>query len=146
ACVAVITGWLLWPTRRRICHHSESCGRPSPMKRGHFPRAVNSGIEAMAASQSSIGEVATPAGGGREERFGMLLVFLSALCWSFGGAIARFLEVEDSWTIVVWRSLWAAAFLLAYMIWRDGTRGTVSLFAKMGLPGVAVAICFASAS
>lgn len=81
-----------------------------------------------------------------DERLGFLLVFLSALCWSFGGAIARYVEVDDSWTVVFWRSTWAALFLLGYMIWRDGTEGTLRLFRNMGLPGVAVACCFAIAS
>ena len=80
------------------------------------------------------------------ERTGLLLVFLSALAWSFGGAIARFLEVDDSWTVVFWRSVWAAAFLLGFMLWRDGVRGTLALFRDMGLPGLAVALCFATAS
>ncbi len=83
---------------------------------------------------------------GRDERLGFLLVFLSALCWSFGGAIARFIEIDDSWTIVFWRSFWAAASLLGYMIWRDGVDGTLKLFRNMGVPGVAVACCFAIAS
>lgn len=81
-----------------------------------------------------------------DERLGFLLVFLSALCWSFGGAIGRFVEAGDSWTIVFWRSSWAAVFLLGYMIWRDGAQGTARLFRGMGLPGVAVACCFAIAS
>lgn len=82
----------------------------------------------------------------RDERVGFLLVFLSALFWSFGGAIARFIDAGDSWTVVFWRSLWAAAFLLAFMLWRDGWRGTVLLFRGMGLPSLAVAMCFAVAS
>lgn len=82
----------------------------------------------------------------RDERLGVLLVFLSALCWSFGGAIARYIEVDDSWTIVFWRSVWAAVFLVGFMIWRDGARGMLRLFAGMGLPGLAVATCFAIAS
>ena len=82
----------------------------------------------------------------REERLGFLLVFLSALFWSFGGAIARFIETPDSWTVVFWRSFWAAAFLLGFMLMRDGGRGTLKLFREMGLPGLAVALCFATAS
>ncbi|TIW32546.1 MAG: EamA family transporter, partial [Mesorhizobium sp.] len=81
-----------------------------------------------------------------DERLGMLLVFLSALMWSFGGTIARFIDITDNWTIVFWRSLWAVAFLLCFMAWRDGWRGTLKLFRGMGLPGLAVAICFATAS
>jgi len=88
--------------------------------------------------------LATP--GPREERTGFLLVFLSALFWSFGGTIARFVETPDSWTVVFWRSTWAALFLLGFMIMRDGLRGTLALFRNMGLQGVAVALCFATAS
>ncbi|MFU0503880.1 DMT family transporter [Pseudaminobacter sp. NGMCC 1.201702] len=80
------------------------------------------------------------------ERLGVLLVFLSALCWSFGGAIARFIELQDSWAVVFWRSVWAAVFLLGFMFWRDGLRGTLRLFGGMGLPGLGVALCFATAS
>ncbi len=80
------------------------------------------------------------------ERAGYLLVFLSALTWSFGGAIARFIAAGDPWTVVFWRACWAAAFLIAFMLWRDGARGMLGLFRRMGLPGVAVGLCFATAS
>jgi drug/metabolite transporter (DMT)-like permease len=80
-----------------------------------------------------------------DERLGFILVTLSALFWSFGGAIARFIEA-DSWTMVFWRSVWAAAFLVGFMLWRDGLRGTIALFRNMGLPGLAVGVCFAVAS
>lgn len=76
----------------------------------------------------------------------MLLVFLSALMWSFGGTIARFITVGDSWTVIFWRSVWAAAFLLSFMAWRDGWRGMLRSFRDMGLPGLAVGFCFAIAS
>lgn len=82
----------------------------------------------------------------RDELRGFLLVFLSALVWSFGGAIARFIETPDSWVVVFWRSVWAAIFLLGFMFLRDGSRGTLKLFRDMGLPGFAVALCFATAS
>ena len=81
-----------------------------------------------------------------DERRGFLLVFLAAFCWSMGGVIARFVETDDSWTMVFWRSLWAALFLASFMLWRDGPRGTWCLFRNMGLPGLAVAICFAIAT
>lgn len=100
----------------------------------------------MATPQTPNGESSAQSAGSRDERIGMLLVFLSALFWSFGGAIARFLEVDDSWTVVFWRSFWAAAFLLGYMMWRDGGRGTIAMFRAMGIPGIAVALCFATAS
>ncbi|RUX94524.1 MULTISPECIES: DMT family transporter [unclassified Mesorhizobium] len=82
----------------------------------------------------------------REERIGFLLVFLSALMWSFGGTIARFITAGDSWTVIFWRSVWAAAFLICFMVWRDGWRGMLKMFRDMGLPGLAVGICFATAS
>jgi drug/metabolite transporter (DMT)-like permease len=82
----------------------------------------------------------------RSERIGIVLVCLSAIVWSFGGTIARYIETQDSWTIVFWRSFWAAAFLIAYMVLREGWRGTLALFTGMGLPGVLVSLCFAVAS
>jgi drug/metabolite transporter (DMT)-like permease len=97
-----------------------------------------------AASQHSV--AAAPQASRREENIGLLLVFLSALFWSFGGAIARFIEAGDSWTVVFWRSFWAAAFLFGFMLWRDGWRGMLKMFGDMGLPGFAVALCFATAS
>lgn len=70
----------------------------------------------------------------------------SAIIWSFGGAIARFIAVPDSWTVVFWRAAFAIAFLLAFMLYRDGVRGTVNLFRNMGWAGVTVGICFAIGS
>lgn len=83
---------------------------------------------------------------GRDERIGFLLVFLSALFWSFGGAIGRFLEIADPWTVVFWRSIWAAVFLVGFMLWRDGAAGSLAMVRRMGIPGLAVACCFAVAS
>lgn len=80
------------------------------------------------------------------ERSGILLVFLSAFVWSTGGAIARFLGVEDDWTVVFWRSLFAAAFLVGFLVVRDGLHGAARQFREMGVPGVVVGLCFASAS
>lgn len=77
---------------------------------------------------------------------GALMVLGAALAWSFGGVIARFISAEDSWTVVAWRSIFAAAFLLAFMLWRDGFSGTKRLFRDMGWPGIAVGLCFAASS
>jgi drug/metabolite transporter (DMT)-like permease len=77
---------------------------------------------------------------------GIFLVAGSALVWSFGGTIARFLETTDSWTIVFWRSFFAAIFLFGFMLWRDGPRGTLAMFKGMGFAGLGVAVCFAIAS
>jgi len=80
------------------------------------------------------------------EKVGALLVFLSALCWSFGGAIARFLTIEDSFTVVFWRALFAGLFLLGFLLVRDGPRETVRLYRNMGVPGLLVGFGFATAS
>ncbi|MDE2383338.1 MAG: DMT family transporter [Alphaproteobacteria bacterium] len=77
---------------------------------------------------------------------GAALVIASALLWSFGGTIARFISVQDSWTVVFWRSTFAALFLLAFMLVNDGPRETTAMFRRMGWAGLAVALCFAIAS
>lgn len=79
-------------------------------------------------------------------KFGIALVAGSAILWSFGGTIARFLTVEDSWTVVFWRSYFATFFLLIFLVMRDGLPATVSAFRNMGAPGLLVAGCFAIAS
>ena len=95
----------------------------------------------MAQAESERGQAAAG-----EARLGYALVLGSALCWSFGGAIARFIETGDSWTVVFWRSFFASLFIVGFMLWRDGPRGTLALFRGMGLPGLFVAVCFAVAS
>lgn len=82
----------------------------------------------------------------RSERAGIWLVFAGALAASLGGVFARFLHIDDNWTVVFWRSLWACAFLLAFMVWRDGVRGAMALLLAMRLPSFVVALCFAIAS
>ena len=81
-----------------------------------------------------------------EQRRGALLVFGAAVAWSFGGAIARSLTVTDNWVVVLWRSIFAAAFLLGFMLWREGWRGTRDMFVSMGWAGLVVGVCFATAS
>lgn len=89
---------------------------------------------------------ATPVAGGEHARLGVWLVLGSAVVWSFGGALGRLFDTVDSWTVIFWRSVWAALFLFGFMLIRDGLHGTIRLFANMGLPGVAVSLCFATAS
>jgi len=81
-----------------------------------------------------------------QERVGATLVFASAVAWSFGGAIARYLTITDSWTIVFWRCLFAGIFLVGFLIVRDGPRETLRLYRNMGIPGVMVGFGFAIAS
>lgn len=82
----------------------------------------------------------------RGQGYGAALVLGSAIVWSFGGTLARMLDVEDGWTVVFWRSLFATIFILGFMLLREGRRGTTQLFMDMGLPGIAVGVCFATAS
>ena len=99
---------------------------------------------AGAAPQDTSPSSGTPRSG--DEPLGFLLVLLAALCWSFGGAIARFIEAGDVWTVVFWRTAWASAFIFGFMLWRDGMRETIGLCRRMGLPGLVVAGCFAFAT
>ena len=56
----------------------------------------------------------------RGQGFGAALVLGAAVVWSFGGTLARFLHIEDGWTVVFWRSLFAALFLICFMITPEG--------------------------
>ncbi|MPV86332.1 DMT family transporter [Ostreibacterium oceani] len=81
-----------------------------------------------------------------EFKLGIFLVAAAAIVWSFGGFFGRIVTVEDSWTVIFWRSVWASLFLLAFMLVRDKPKGTVNIFRTMGWPGICVALCFACAS
>ncbi len=78
--------------------------------------------------------------------WGAVLVLSSALLWSFGGLLAGLADVANPWVTVFWRTITASALLLCFMLWRDGIKGTAELFREMGLPGLSVGVCFASAS
>lgn len=82
----------------------------------------------------------------QEARKGLLMVIAAAMAWSFGGVIGRALEAADPWTTIAWRSFFAALFLFAFMIRRDGMAGTTRLFRTMGLPGICVALCLAAST
>lgn len=79
-----------------------------------------------------------------ESRRGAWIVLAAALVWSAGGVFARLLGGLDPWTVVFWRSVFAAGFLLAFMAARGDRVGPS--FRAMGAPGLAVALCFALAS
>ncbi|HEX5532036.1 MAG TPA: DMT family transporter [Methylomirabilota bacterium] len=78
------------------------------------------------------------------ERSGRLLVAAAAVCWSTGGLIARLVDT-DPWTTVFWRGLFCAAFLVAVTALRERRRAP-DAFLGMGRPGLAMAVCFATAS
>lgn len=75
---------------------------------------------------------------------GLILVVLAALAWSSGGLLVRSVET-DPWTIIFWRSVFAAVTLFLFVLIRD--RGNaLRLFMTMGLSGVMLAVFFATAS
>ncbi len=76
---------------------------------------------------------------------GVLLVGSASLLWSLGGLIVRSLDTADPWTTIFWRSAFATGFLLLFLVVRDGRRA-FRLFRDMGLPGVALGLCFTVAS
>lgn len=98
----------------------------------------------MTSSQTEAVALPAPGLNSGLRRRGVILVAAAAICWSSGGAIARMIET-DPWTTVFWRSAFGALALFAYLLWRDRGR-TFALFREMGWPGVAVAVCFATAS
>ncbi len=75
---------------------------------------------------------------------GALLICGAAVFWSSGGLIARFISA-DVWTQAAGRGLFGCLALLTFMLIRDG-RQTWTLFRNLGLPGIAVGVCFATAS
>jgi drug/metabolite transporter (DMT)-like permease len=77
---------------------------------------------------------------------GIAMVAGSAFLWSFGGTISRFITVEDSWTVVFWRSYFATLFLVIFLVLRDGLPATLISFKEMGKPGLLVSACFTVAS
>jgi drug/metabolite transporter (DMT)-like permease len=77
---------------------------------------------------------------------GIAMVAGSAFLWSFGGTISRFITVEDSWTVVFWRSYFATLFLIIFLVLRDGLPATLTSFKTMGKPGLLVSACFTIAS
>jgi len=79
-------------------------------------------------------------------RRGTGLVLAAALVWSAGGLFARALGGLDPWTVVFWRSVFAAAFLLGVVALHAGPRGVPAAFRAIGGPGLAVAAAFAVAS
>jgi drug/metabolite transporter (DMT)-like permease len=83
-----------------------------------------------------------------ERSRGVVLVGAAALCWSTGGLIARLVDT-DTWTTVFWRSIFAAVFLLGVTLVQERSVARAWIHRigwGMGWPGVAMALCFATAS
>ena len=75
---------------------------------------------------------------------GIFLVAGAATVWSSGGLIAR-LVATDPWTTTLWRCVFAALFLVAY-VGLVRRQGVIAQWRAIGWPGFAVAACLATAS
>jgi drug/metabolite transporter (DMT)-like permease len=82
--------------------------------------------------------------GSRRQRRGQIYVALAAVAWSTAGVLQRQVSVDAS-TQVFGRAVFAGAALLAYVAVVDRGR-VVQAFRSIGLAGVAVALCVATAS
>jgi len=80
----------------------------------------------------------------RHERRGQIYVALAAVAWSTAGVLQRQLTL-DTTTQVFGRAAFAAAALLAYVAVVERGR-VVEAFRSIGLAGIAVAVCVATAS
>jgi drug/metabolite transporter (DMT)-like permease len=80
----------------------------------------------------------------RRQRRGQIYVALAAVAWSTAGVLQRQLTLDAS-TQVMGRAVFASAALLAYVAVVERGR-VVAAFRSVGLAGVAVALCVATAS
>jgi drug/metabolite transporter (DMT)-like permease len=75
--------------------------------------------------------------------YGATLVAAAAVLWSTGGLFVRALDI-DLWSMLAWRSLFAAAALAVVILARN-RRGTLTALRRMGKPGlVAIPIALVS--
>ena len=76
--------------------------------------------------------------------YGVTLVALAGVLWSTGGLFVRALEALDLWTMLAWRSLFAALALAVVVLFRHRAR-TLTALRRMGWPGlVAIPIALVS--
>ena len=80
----------------------------------------------------------------RQERRGQIYVALAAVAWSTAGVLQRQLTLDTA-TQVVGRAVFAGLALLVYVAVIERGRVVVA-FRSVGLAGVAVAVCVATAS
>jgi len=74
----------------------------------------------------------------RAHRLGVILVAGAIVIWSTAGFFTHVI-ITDTWTLLFWRSVFGALFLLAVLV-RQGGRGAIGAIRTMGSPGWAVAI------
>jgi drug/metabolite transporter (DMT)-like permease len=74
-------------------------------------------------------------------RLGVVLLTVSALAFSTTGFFTR-LIAASAWTILFWRGIFGAFFILLYLVWIH-RRGTFRAMRTMGWPGVVVTVASA---
>ncbi len=74
---------------------------------------------------------ATPA----ERRKGIALMIAAGLCWSTAGILVRSVALDDPWEIVLWRSVFMAAFVAVVLAVQHRGRALAQIVAT-GMPGV----------
>src|SRR5687768_14523236 len=76
--------------------------------------------------------------------YGVTLVAIAAVLWSTGGLFVRALEALDLWTMVAWRSLFAA-LALAVVIGVMHRARSLDTLRRLGRPGlIAIPIALVS--
>jgi drug/metabolite transporter (DMT)-like permease len=75
---------------------------------------------------------------------GVLLVLISAIIWSTAGLFTKSVSA-DVWTILFWRSVFSAVFILGYVGWKQGRRLGAD-FQRLGVPGWSLAVIGAAAT
>jgi drug/metabolite transporter (DMT)-like permease len=81
--------------------------------------------------------------GQTNHRLGIILVSASAIFWSTAGIFARIIHA-DTPTLLLWRGLFGALFLFAFIVFEEG-RGTFNRLAKMDRHGLIYALVGAGA-
>ncbi len=73
-------------------------------------------------------------GGGTRRLYGLVLVAVATFFWSTAGFFVRLLDL-DVWTMLGWRSVFAALSLLLVVLAQHGRR-TIAAFQAIGRPGL----------
>jgi drug/metabolite transporter (DMT)-like permease len=74
----------------------------------------------------------------RRHRVGLIPVTVAILIWSTAGFFTRLIDA-DTWTLLFWRSVFGALFLLIALVRQEG-QGALGAIRAMGWPGWSVAI------
>ena len=81
----------------------------------------------------------------RAHRRAIALMIVAATLWSIAGVVTRHLETAGRWEVTFWRSLFAAAFVLAALLYTRGGKAWATVRASGGygiLSGAMWAIMF----